>query len=186
MTISEDGESSALLDQGDPGEKRQPPTSWSRRRTVVAILLGGSLCGAGWWWSHPSAFGGVGGEFGARPDRLTSVYVDMAGVPQDGQVTISNATPRVQVFGGEAQTDVLLCDGANIGIVYGEQVEGHCYYPRGGQREDTGWEQVVLKVTPVDAGTVIVVDGLDLTYTTSWQRGTEHTGWAGTIVFPTE
>jgi hypothetical protein len=185
MTTS-DGASSTLLDQGDPGEKRQPPPFWSRRKTVVAILLGGSVCAAGWWWSHPSAFGGVGGEFGARPDRLTSVYVDMAGVPEDGQVTIINATPRVQVFGGEAQTDVLLCDGANIGILYGEQIERQCNSPLGVQREDNSWDQIVLKVTPVHAGTVLVVDGMDLTYSTSWQRGTEHTGWTGTIVFPTE
>ncbi len=45
---------------------------------------------------------------------------------------------------------------------------------------------MVLKVAPVDAETVIVVDGVDLTYGTRFQRGTEHTGWTGTIVFPSE
>lgn len=185
MTVTDDVASGTLLDQGKSAERRGPSAGRSRRQAAVALLLGSSLFAAGWWWSHPSVFGSVGGEFGVRPDRLTPVYVDMTGVSERPQVTLIEATPRVHVFGGEVQTDVLLCDGAEIGVVYGDQVEHQCY-PLGVHGEDLSWDQMVLKVAPVDAETVIVVDGVDLTYGTRFQRGTEHTGWTGTIVFPSE
>ncbi|GGK71911.1 hypothetical protein [Ornithinimicrobium pekingense] len=182
MTIAEDA-GSAVLDRQDRtgAAGPRPPRQPTRRRVAVALLLLAALAVA-WWWSHPRAFGGPGGEFGARPERLTPVYVVMVELAGH-DVELIAGEPRVRVFGGEVQTEVLLCDGANIGIVYGDDAERRCAAPAD-HRRSTDWDQVVLRFTPSDAGTVAVVDGIDLTYRTGLQRGTEHVGWAGAVVFP--
>lgn len=185
MTVAEDGTSSAPPVQGkQSGPPRQGAGS-RRRRSVLGLLCGAVLLTVGWWWSHPTVFGGVGGEFGFRPERLTAVYLDMMGKPEAGRVDVLGAVPSVRVFGGRAEAEVLLCNDAAIGIGYGEVADQKCFGP-GVEREDNTWDQVVLKVTPLDAGTVVVVDGIHLTYSTGIQRGTEHAGWAGTIVFPAQ
>lgn len=185
MTITDEGASSSgVLAPG--GQADTPSTSTRRRRykSVVALLLAAAVVGAGWWWSHPAVYGGVGNEFGAYPDRLVPVYVVMVEEPEAGHVRVMDAEPRVRVF-GEAQAEVLLCDDAQIGIVSGDDVERPCFGPHL-DGEDRGWDQVVLKVTPLQAGAVVVVDGIDLTYSTRFQRGAEHTGSPGVIVFPDE
>lgn len=186
MTITDGGASSVVLDPGGQADSRSSLSRWRQsKRAVVGVLLGAVVLGTGWWWSHPNVYGDVGDEFGARPEALMSVYVAMVEEPDLGRVTIINAEPRVHVFGGEAQADVLLCNAARIGIVYGDDVESQCF-PPGQQRDDASWDQVVLKVTPLGAGAVVVVDGIDLTYKTQFQRGSEHTGSTGAIVFPNE
>ncbi len=183
MTITEDGASSTMLDEGALTDNL-PPRARRVRRSLLVGLGVGAVLGAGWWWSHPTLYGEVGDEFGARPERLVPVYVDMGLMPEDEQASIISARPRVQVF-GEAQAEVLLCEGAQIGIVYGTDVEPPCS-PIGFQGAATSGDQVVLRVTPESPGAVVVVDGIDLTYTTGLQRGTEHTGTAGVIVFPAD
>lgn len=189
MTIVDDGAGSALLDSGDQPDAALATTNRGRHMPVIALLvgaaaLGAAVFGAGWWWSHPSVYGGVSDEFGAHLERLTPVYVGMVSEPEVGRVDVVDAEPRVRVFGG-AEADVLLCNEAQIGIVDGDDVEHLCFAP-GVPREDSRWDQVVLRVTPLEAGTVVVVDGIDLTYSTPFQRGTEHTGSAGVVVFPDE
>lgn len=182
MTIVGDGAGSALLDAGDQTDTASAAASRRPYKPVLALLLGAAVFGAGWWWSHPNVYGGVSGEFEAHLQRLTPVYVGMVGEPEVGRVDVVGAEPRVRVFGG-AEADVLLCNEAQIGIVYGDDVEPLCFLP-GVPREDGRWDQVVLRVTPLEAGTVVVVEGIDLTYSTPFQRGTELTGSAGVIVFP--
>lgn len=182
MTIVEDAWDALLDPQARPGAVDASPARSRTRRRVVAGLLSLAALAAAWWWSHPSVFGGPGGEFGARPERLTPVYVAMVELAGH-DVEMIAGEPRVRVFGGEVLAEVLLCDGANIGIVHGDAVEPRCTSPAD-HRRSTDWDQVVLRLAPTDAGTVAVVDGVDLTYSTGLQRGTEHVGWAGTVVFP--
>ena len=184
MTVIDDGASSEVLDSG--GHVGIAPVSTHRRgkKFIAAFLFGATVLGAGWWWSHPTVYGEVGDVFGARPDRLVPVYVVMVESPDADAVRVLGAEPHVRVF-GDAQADVLMCENARIGIVYGDDVDRACFgpHPDVGQR---AWDQVVLKVTPLQTDTVVVVDGIDLTYSTGLQRGTETTGSRGVIVFPTE
>lgn len=184
MTVIDDGASSEVLDSGGHGDAL--PISKHRRwkTAVAAFLCGATVLGAGWWWSHPTVYGEVGNEFGARPDRLVPVYVVMVERPDAGAVRVLDAESHFRVF-GDAQADVLLCEGARIGIVYGDDVERACFGPHP-DMEQREWDQVVLKVTPLQAGTVVVADGIDLTYSTRLQRGTERTGSRGVVVFPDE
>lgn len=185
MTVTEDGatDSARAAPEGQP---ETPQTVRRRRRykPVVALLLVAGLVAAGWWWSHPSVYGGVGNQFGARPDRLVPVYITMLEEPDPSRVRVIDGEPRVRVF-GEALAEVVLCDDAQIGILYGEEVGRGCFGPQlhGPQ---PSWDQVVLKVTPLQAGAVVVVDGIDLTYSTRLQRGTENAGIGGVVVFPDE
>lgn len=183
MTVTDDGaHNSGVCAPG--GQVDTPPISTRRRRykPVVALLLAAVVVGAGWWWAHPTVYGGVGNEFGARPDRLVPVYIALVEERDVSRVQVIDAEPRVRVF-VEAQAEVLLCDNARIGIVYGDATERPCFWPRL-HGEGRGWDQVVLKVTPLQAGTVVVVDGIDLTYSTRLNRGSQHTGSPGVIVFP--
>ncbi|SOC58452.1 hypothetical protein SAMN05421879_1431 [Ornithinimicrobium cerasi] len=148
---------------------------------MLRLLATGAVLGGGWWWSHPNVYEEVGGEFRARPDAIVPVYVDMIPMPQDQPVSIIDATAQVEIF-GEAQTAVLLCRNAEIGIVY-ENVEHHCTSGLRGAHSEH-WDQVVLRITPEAPDTVVVVDGVKLTYSTGMQRGTQLTGSAGVIVFP--
>ena len=184
MTVIDDGASSEVLDSGGHGDAAP---IWKHRRwktAVAAFLCGATVLGAGWWWSHPTIYGGAGSEFGARPDRLVPVYVVMVEGPEARALRILKAEPDVRVF-GDAQVDVLLCEGARIGVVYGDDVERFCFGPHR-DMEQRAWDQVVLKVTPLQAGAVVVADGIDLTYSTRVQRGTELTGSRGVVVFPEE
>lgn len=166
-----------------PGGRRSPRRS-ARGRTAVAVALAGAAVATMWWWSHPSVFAAAGGELGLRTERLAPAYVSMGGEDAAGRATVLDGEPRVRTFGGQAQAEVLLCRGASIGIVTGERAGDRCVGPAVAAQQGLEWDQVVLKVTPVDPGTVVVFDGVDLTYRAGVQRGTQHTGPSGVIVFP--
>lgn len=195
MTITDEGSSSALLAvEARPGDA--PPQGGGRlggRRLLVllglALLVVAIILGVGWWRSHPTAFGGAGDQFTARFEANTPVYVSMAGPfgPDHlSQVSLIEATAAAEIFGA-AQVEVLQCSGMQIGIVSGAEIGDACFAV--GTLEGPGpmmWDQVVIKVTPESPGTIVVVEGIDLTYSDGLQRGREFTGTPGVLVFPTD
>ena len=183
MTTTRDGAGRALPDQGDAPRERTAADGRAGWRTVAGLVGAAAVMAAAtWWWTHPTVYGGVGGEFGARPERLEPVYVDMGVSPDEGDVTLLRAEPRVEVFGA-AHAEVMVCSGAGIGILYGDDAGQGCSPLIGPTRPGT-WDQVVLRVVPESPDTVVVVDGVDLDYRTGLQSGVEHTGQAGVVVFP--
>lgn len=147
---------------------------------VVAALLAGL-----WWHTHPNVFPGPGNSFEARPDDQTPMYVGVA-YPPDGAATrvrVLDAEPRAEIF-GEATAEVWACTGGTIGVVGEDSPEAAACVPLGEAAES--WDQLVVRVAPEEPGAVVVLDGIDVTYSTGQQRGTQHTGKGGVIVYPAE
>ena len=190
MTITDEGASSVLV-KGE-GSALDSPIEVDRGRgrllwLGLALLVLAIILGAGWWWrSHPTVFGEPANQFTARHQPTTPIFVSMVGPfrpDQLPQVSLIEATARTQVF-GEAQVEVLGCHGELIGVGGGAAYDDLCFAVGTTQESEPGsWDQVVIKVTPESAGTIVVVEGIDLTYSTGLQRGTEFTGTPGVIVF---
>lgn len=172
---------------GGPAEARAA-RSPRRHRRQMALAVGAvaALLVGLWWHTHPNAFPGPGNSFGARPDGQTPIYVGVAWNPPDGtstRVRVHDAQPRAEIF-GEATAEVWACAGGAIGVVGEDAPEASSCVPLG-EAEDS-WEQLVVRVAPVEPGAVVVLDGIDVTYSYGLQRGTQHTGISGAIVFPYE
>lgn len=178
----------ATTEQHGGPAKARAARSPRRQRYRIALAVGAAaalLVGL-WWHAHPNAFPGPGDSFGARPDDQTPIYVGVAWNPPEGassRVRVLDAEPRVEVF-GEATAEVWACAGGAIGVVGEDAPEASSCVPLG--EADEPGEQLVVRVAPVEPGAVVVLDGIDVTYSYGLQRGTQHTGISGAIVFPSE
>lgn len=171
---------------GGPAETRAArPSRRQRYRIALAVGAIAALLISLWWHTHPNAFPGAGNSFGARPDDQTPIYVGVA-YPPDGAATrvrVLDAEPRAEIF-GEATAEVWACTGGAIGVVGEDSPEAAACVPLGEAADS--WDQLVVRVAPEAPGAVVVLDGIDVTYSYGFQRGTQHTGISGVIVFPDE
>lgn len=171
-----------------PPVDRAAPRETTRRRhrRPVGLAIGtvAALAALGWWHLHPTAFSGAGDEATAFRETLDPVYVGMAWPPSGStwrDVRVHDAQPRVQVF-GDAEAEIWMCTDGAIGVV-GEQDVGSACTPLDSSG-DVPWEVLALRVTADEPGVVVVFDGIDVTYAHGLQRGSQHTGISGVIVFP--
>lgn len=155
-------------------------------KTALAVAGAAVMGGAAWWWSHPSVFPEVGSEVHGPAETGDTVYVGIAEVPETSELHLIDATPRL-VFGEDvADVSVLVCRRANefsgIGYVFGEDAAESCAsLDAPVDTTLSSDDQLVLQVHTEFSG-VVAFDGIDVTYSTGWQRGTQATGLETAVV----
>lgn len=153
------------------------------RRRVLAVAVGLGVLAACWWGTHPRAFQGPGSEVSGPGTVGEPVYLGLAVVP--GDIHLTDATARVLLDSADADVDVLVCRLADVhlgpGVVGPDDLESICRsvgHPTGPADDP---DHLVLEVVPWSTG-VVVVEGLDVTYRTTLQWGTQTTGMTATVV----
>jgi hypothetical protein len=146
---------------------------------VAALLLAG---GGAWWVTHPSALDPVGSRTGLPAQVGQPVLVGVLGYPAEGSVLLRSATPRVRAGSADADVRVVYCTSRSVLGASREPVEQACdrVLPVKGQRlarptPENGFGQLLLEITAREPGTV-VVDGVDIGYSTGLRRGSQSAG----------
>ncbi len=172
----------------------EPPATHRRlRRTVMivaALMLLGGLAVVGWIWRHPTAFDSAGGgRVGLRSSVGATAFVGIADLPTDGErqvVTIESVRPDISKTIAGADIDLLLCRGGGIGAARGS-IDRYC----GSVEPLTGVDltighgtrhQIVARVHSDRRGRV-VIDAVEITYSTGWQQGSQTTGLTAVTSF---
>jgi hypothetical protein len=179
------GSAVAHLDaQGSSGPPRRKLLMMALSLAVVAVSVGV------WQWKSPDAFAEQGSEAGIHNPVGTAVLVGVATPRQEmdpAVLTVHSVEP--QITEGDAQVDVIVChtgpgrDG--IGAVRGP-VDSYCESHRApdgarlGQHDD-----VILRVHSDKPGHV-VIEGVKVTYSHGWRRGSQVTGLTVKVDFGTE
>ncbi len=166
-----------------PGEPPRP----RRRRTWIVPATGliAALMGGLWWHTHPTSFASPADEVGAFPETLQPVYIGSGWHPSGepwGDVRVRDAQARVEVFGA-AEVEVVMCR-EPVGVLYQEDIGSSCGPID--TADDAEWTTLAVRVDSDEPGTVVVLRGIDVTYSNDLQRGTQHTGVRGVVVFPHE
>lgn len=153
------------------------------RRRVLAVAVGLVVLAACWWGTHPRVFPGPGNQVSGPGTVGEPMYYGLAVVPEDLHLT--DATARVLVNSADAEVNVLLCRPADehlgVGAVGLEGFESICDSVGAPSGRAAAPDDLVLEVVPWSAG-VVVVEGLDVTYRTTLQWGTQTTGMTATVV----
>ena len=186
-------ETATAPDAGATSKQREPR---DRRRRVVVVALAGVVLVAGlawaWHWrTHPDIVPGNGaGMRMTLDDQRRSVFVTVTDPsPGEGEtVRIDSATPRMLQNTAEATVEFFVCRldlrGANhsaLGAVGPRHFAGVCPDPVPvveGTELAIGAEppqQLLMRVVVESPGR-LRIDGVDLTYTHGWQRGTQTVG----------
>lgn len=153
-----------------------PGRRFTRRRVIVVVLLLAGVAAA-WWVTHPRVFLGVGNQVTGPVPAGTYAYVGMEVIPRAG-MELHGATPRVVFNSGDVEASVAVCPLAGrdgVGFVYEEDIESLCESLRAPVGPVQKGDFLVLEVLGSYSG-LIAVDGIDLTYSTGIQRGTQAIG----------
>jgi hypothetical protein len=166
------------------GVQHPPVRRFSRRRVALVVVL--LLCGAGaaaWWVMHPRVFLGVGDIVTGPVPVDTRAYVGMEIIPTDGMV-LHGATPRVVFNSGDVETEVLVCRLAGPsgpGFVHEEDIESLCESLRTPDGPVEEGDRLVVQVVGDTTG-LVAMDGIDLTYSSGLQRGTQAVGLEAAVI----
>ncbi|HSV39037.1 MAG TPA: hypothetical protein VLI04_09775 [Nocardioidaceae bacterium] len=162
---------------------------------VIGVLATSLLVAAaswGWYWrTHPELFPGDGNGIGATFDSSrTAIYIGVTyPYPREGeQVTIASATPRILENSAGASFDFYVCtfdparkNAASLGSAWPRQFAKICPEPVpvvDGTVLDVGSDepqQLVMRIS-VERPGVVRTQGVALTYSHGWQRGTQAIG----------
>ena len=164
-----------------------PPSGWRRWTApalVVVVVL--TVAALGWTWRHPRAFG-EGGGWSLEYKQLaegTPFYVGVT-FPQGGttdSVTIHDVRANLTDQSGRLDVAALVCSlrpAENSAVGAGNEATARktctSLVPAEGAtlrlgRERSQQQQLVLAVTARGPANV-VIDGIDVTYSSGWQRG---------------
>ena len=154
---------------------------------VLALVCVGAL---GWWWRHPGMFGAQGSAVGMYSPAGTTAWLGVAQPLRklgSGTVTIHSAEPRV--IEGNATIEVVTCrtsgSKGGVGAARGP-LRGNCEELMKAEgstlRVD---DQLLLRVHSDEPGRVIV-RGVDILYSSGWQRGSQITGQTVRVRFGTQ
>lgn len=139
---------------------------------VVALVLG-------WWRTHPTLLDPPGAEVGSYQQVGSTGIVGMT-YPQPDTDSLLVHAARARVHRGDGATvRVLVCrhrpgDDA-LGTVRGRLDHWCAAVEEPSETRLGSHDQLVVTVTADKPG-VVVVDGIEVTYSTGWQRGTQATG----------
>lgn len=147
------------------------------RVVALAALLAVALGAVLWWWSHPRAFEEQAG-MGIVPAEPGRALFEGMVHPYASDLTLLDVRPRIVSDDASAEVTVHVCrvvePGSAVGNAY-DDVDEFC----ASLREPTGaleaTDQLLVEVVAQEEGEV-VIDGLDVTYRSGLQRGTQHTG----------
>jgi len=157
-------------------QESAPARRFSRRReAVVVVLLAGVV--AAWWVTHPRVFEDHGATVTAPAEVGAPIYVGIETMPRDGLV-LHGATPRVVFETADAQIDVMLCrltGVMGVGVVDEEDIAALCEPLRAPVGPVEEGDFLVVEIAGDGSG-MVVLDGVDLTYSTGIQRGTQAVG----------
>ena len=133
----------------------------------------------GWWHTHPTLFGPLGAEVGAYQQVGTTGIVGMTYPRPDTKSLLVHAA-RARVNRGDGATvRVLVCrhrPGDDVlGVVRGRLDHWCTSVAEPSETRLGSHDQLVVAVTADKPGPV-VVDGIEVTYSAGWQRGTQATG----------
>jgi len=166
----------------------------SSHRTVklalVGLLIVAALAVAWDWRRSPDVFGAQGNEVGGYNQVGTTDFIGIAGPfrhIKPGSVTLHSVEP--QIVSGQADVDVLVCHrkggATGIGAVSGS-VDDFCESTTDPDEVTLRpLDQLILKVHS-DKPVHIVVNGIKVTYSSGWQRGSQVTGMTADLTFGTE
>ncbi len=159
------------------------PARSRRGRVTVVVLLLVAGAAASSWVTHPRIFGDGGATVTGPTPAGTAAYVGMEVIPRDG-VELHGAVPRVVLDAGDATVTVLVCrpvGPTGVGLVSAEDIQSLCEpltAPDGPvQRGDFLVAEVVG-----DFSGLVVLDGIDVTYSSGVQRGTEAVGVDAAVI----
>jgi hypothetical protein len=168
----------ARSDVGDVSHSRR----WKLLVTALAILMAIGVAVGIWQWRSVDAFGGQGNLIPWNDLKVGSTVLMTAGEPgQDidpSFLTVHSAEP--QVTEGNLPVEVLVCHrwpgSVGIGSVWADQIDKYCetFEPAEGARMDAG-DQLIYRVGSDEPGS-IVIEGVKVTYSHGWRRGSEITG----------
>lgn len=162
-----------------------------RKSTRVAwfglgvVLAAAALAIATWWWRHPTLFLPTGGTIGSERVPIgRPIHVGVVGLRagDSATVTIDQVVAQVSQNSADASISFSVCsdpDGVPIGIANG-RLDRWCGQIDPVEKAEltTGeghFDQVVITIVPARAGAV-EIDGVELTYSYGWQRGSQLTG----------
>lgn len=163
-----------------------PARRLSHRRValvVVLLLLLVGVSAAAWWVTHPRAFLGVGNVATGPVPVGTHAYVGMEVIPSDGMV-LHGATPRVVFSTGDVETEVLVCRLAGptgVGFVHEGDIESLCESLRTPDGPVEEGDYLVVQVV-ADTSGLVAMNGIDLTYSSGLQRGTQAVGPEAAVI----
>lgn len=168
-----------------------PPRRTRRAARAVAVGLVLLLAVVALWqWRSPRAFGEQGSRVGMYNQVGTTALVGVLMAPRVGDpggVTVHDVEP--QVVEGDATVEAFLCrrsagDGA-LGAARGEVAARYCESqrtPAGARMGAT--DDLVLRIHATEPGKV-VVEGVEITYSHGWRRGSQVTGMTVVVEFGT-
>lgn len=158
---------------GPPVRRRVLP--WA---ALVLVLV--AVAAAAWWWSHPRVFpDGPAGEVATTVEAGTTVYAGMAHVPDavERDVTVLETYPRDE--GPGFRNQVLVCrprpGESRVGVVTGSLDRWCAEVAEATSEVLRRGDQLVL-VLRNDSPATIGIHGVELTYSTGLQRGSQLIG----------
>lgn len=164
-----------VVPQDDPDPQQR--SRWGTGRVTLGVLLVVAGFGGSWWWSHPALFLEQGNGVGGSTQAGVPFYIGMADVPAHESIHLIDARPRVVSRHGPVEVQVLVCRRPNAreGVGALSDVTGVCEHLRSPGGRVQGDDQLLLEVF-ADGEGAVVVEGIDVTYRTPYQRGTQTTG----------
>lgn len=153
------------------------------RRLVLGVLVALVVAGLavlGWAWRHPQALPGPGSVVGIhnRVGVQAAVGVLSPSLHDDRILTVHSVTPRVRSAPPGTTVRVMACRDGAVGAVRGS-LSRFCarVWPAEGAhlRPGTAGDWLVAVIRSSRPGRV-VVDGVEVSYSHGWQRGSQVTG----------
>lgn len=161
-------------------------------RLMVLVLVGAVVLTGLWQWRSPGAFGEQGSEVAMYSQVGTTALFGVATPRQDmDPAVLELRSVEPQIATGDAEVDVLVCrprpGAGGIGTARGVgALNRFCQSHEAA--EDTQFapgDDLILRVHSEEPGRV-VVEGIKVTYSHGWRRGSQVTGVTAKATFGTE
>lgn len=158
---------------------------------LVLVMVVVALAVGLWQWRSPRAFHQQGSGIEMYNRVGTVVLVGIADPRREmgpAELTVHSVEPRVTE--GDAEVDVVVCHtgpgGGGIGTARGGGLERFCESHEAAAGAQLGPDdQLILQVRSEKPGKV-VVEGVTVTYSHGWRRGSQVTGVTATVEFGTK
>lgn len=161
-------------------------------RVMVLILVGAVVIVGLWEWRSPNAFVQGTGGVGMYSQVGTTALFGVATPRQDmdpGVLTLHSIEPRVTE--GDAEVDVVVCRpspaAGGIGTARGDRaLDRFCQSHRAADgAQMVPGDDLIVRVRSQEPGRV-VVEGIEVTYSHGWRRGSQVIGLTTKATFGTE
>ena len=159
----------------------------------MALFLVGAVVSVGLWqWRSPNAFVEQGSEVAMYSPVGTTALFGVATPRRDmdpAVLTLRSVEP--QIAEGDAEVDVLVCrprpGAGGIGAARGEgALDRFCQsHEAADDTQVVPGDDLILRVHSEEPGRV-VVEGIKVTYSHGWRRGSQVTGVTAKATFGTE